>query len=428
MGGSFIRLKGDKGIWIIVILFALISILSVFSASSFLASEGGVAKTKIFLEQSRSVCFGFLALYVCYLIPLRWYRSLAFIVFGISVVMLVLLYIKPCRVEVNGAVRGLKVFGKTVQVFEIAKVGLILYLARALEFWEYDLGTFKDFYIKIALPVFAVCALVVPNSFSSALLFGGVAMLVLIFMDVKWKYILSMVAVVIAVAALYYGTYCALFKGRTMDEGSVAAKVFNRIPTVEKRVARFFSGEEETDFSQMSKEEQKEYIDENRQTINASVAISEGGIFGKGPGKSTQRYSLSMAFSDFIYAFIVEEYGLVGGLVVIALYVIFLFRCIRLCTRCKTIFSGALVVGISFLIITQAMLHILVNVGLMPVTGHTLPLISHGGTAYLVLSGAFGMILSVNKQLDKQDEELSKRVNLKNQQIGNYDEKSKDNY
>lgn len=428
MGGSFIRLKGDKGIWIIVILFALISILSVFSASSFLASEGGVAKTKIFLEQSRSVCFGFLVLYVCYLIPLRWYRSLAFIVFGISVVMLVLLYIKPCRVEVNGAVRGLKVFGKTVQVFEIAKVGLILYLARALEFWEYDLGTFKDFYIKIALPVFAVCALVVPNSFSSALLFGGVAMLVLIFMDVKWKYILSMVAVVIAVAALYYGTYCALFKGRTMDEGSVAAKVFNRIPTVEKRVARFFSGEEETDFSQMSKEEQKEYIDENRQTINASVAISEGGIFGKGPGKSTQRYSLSMAFSDFIYAFIVEEYGLVGGLVVIALYVIFLFRCIRLCTRCKTIFSGALVVGISFLIITQAMLHILVNVGLMPVTGHTLPLISHGGTAYLVLSGAFGMILSVNKQLDKQDEELSKRVNLKNQQIGNYDEKSKDNY
>lgn len=428
MGGSFIRLKGDKGIWIIVILFALISILSVFSASSFLASEGGVAKTKIFLEQSRSVCFGFLALYICYLIPLRWYRSLAFIVFGISVVMLVLLYIKPCRVEVNGAVRGLKVFGKTVQVFEIAKVGLILYLARALEFWEYDLGTFKDFYIKIALPVFAVCALVVPNSFSSALLFGGVAMLVLIFMDVKWKYILSMVAVVIAVAALYYGTYCALFKGRTMDEGSVAAKVFNRIPTVEKRVARFFNGEEGTDFSQMSKEEQKEYIDENRQTINASVAISEGGIFGKGPGKSTQRYSLSMAFSDFIYAFIVEEYGLVGGLVVIALYVIFLFRCIRLCTRCKTIFSGALVVGISFLIITQAMLHILVNVGLMPVTGHTLPLISHGGTAYLVLSGAFGMILSVNKQLDKQDEELSKRVNLKNQQIGNYDEKSKDNY
>lgn len=428
MGGSFIRLKGDKGIWIIVILFALISILSVFSASSFLASEGGVAKTKIFLEQSRSVCFGFLALYICYLIPLRWYRSLAFIVFGISVVMLVLLYIKPCRVEMNGAVRGLKVFGKTVQVFEIAKVGLILYLARALEFWEYDLDTFKDFYLKIALPIFAVCALVVPNSFSSALLFGGVAMLVLIFMDVKWKYILSMVAVVIAVAALYYGTYCALFKGRTMDEGSVAAKVFNRIPTVEKRVARFFSGEEETDFSQMSKEEQKEYIDENRQTINASVAISEGGIFGKGPGKSTQRYSLSMAFSDFIYAFIVEEYGLVGGLVVIALYVIFLFRCIRLCTRCKTIFSGALVVGISFLIITQAMLHILVNVGLMPVTGHTLPLISHGGTAYLVLSGAFGMILSVNKQLDKQDEELSKRVNLKNQQIGNYDEKSKDNY
>lgn len=422
------KLKGDTGIWIIVIFFALISIASVFSASSFLASEGGVAKTGIFLEQTRSVCFGFMALFLCYLIPLRWYRALAFVVFGASVIMLIMLFIKPFRVEMNGAVRGLKVFGKTVQVFEIAKVGLILYLARALERWENDLDTFKDFYLKIALPIFAVCLLVVPNSFSSALLFGGVSMMMLIFMDVKWKYILSMVGVVVVAAGLYYGTYCAIFKGRTMDEGGVAAKMFNRIPTVEKRVARFFSDEEEIDFESMTKEEQKAYIDANRQTINASVAISEGKIFGKGPGKSTQRYSLSMAFSDFIYAFIVEEYGLVGGIAVIVLYVTLLFRCIRLCTRCSTIFSGALVIGISFLIITQAMLHILVNVGLLPVTGHTLPLISHGGTAYLILSGAFGIILSVNKQLDKQDDEQRKRIELEKQQIGNYNEETKGNY
>ena len=133
------------------------------------------------------------------------------------------------------------------------------------------------------------------------------------------------------------------------------------------------------------------------------MAISEGGIFGKGPGKSTQRYSLSMAFSDFIYAFIVEEYGLLGGGFVILLYLIFLFRCIRLCQRCKATYSSVLIVGLAFLITTQAFLHILVNVRILPITGHTLPLISHGGTAYLVLSGAFGMILSVNKQLEKQD-------------------------
>ena len=144
--------------------------------------------------------------------------------------------------------------------------------------------------------------------------------------------------------------------------------------------------------------------DAKRQSMNARIAISQGGLIGKGPGKSTQRYSLSMAFSDFIFAFIVEEYGLLGGFVVILLYIIVLFRCIRMTRRCSTTFSEALILGLAWLIALQAMLHIFVNVGLLPVTGHTLPLISHGGTAYLVLSGAMGMILSVSRHLDKKEE------------------------
>ena len=201
---------------------------------------------------------------------------------------------------------------------------------------------------------------------------------------------------------LMFGIYHAFFAGRPERQKSAVGKVFNRFGTVENRLTAHFDNEEES-LEGLTKKEIDQLKDKDRQSENAKVAISEGGIFGKGPGKSTQRYSLSMAFSDFIYAFIVEEYGLVGGVVVILLYLIFLFRCIRLCGRCKATYSSVLIVGLSFLIATQAFLHILVNVRLFPITGHTLPLISHGGTAYLVLCGAFGMILSVNRQLDKQD-------------------------
>ena len=240
------------------------------------------------------------------------------------------------------------------------------------------------------------------NSFSSALLIGLISFLILFFMNVSIKNLGITVGILAAAVLLMFLTYHAFFAGRPQRLESGVGKIFNRFGTVENRLTAHFQKEEE-DLDNLSRSEQQELMDKDRQSENAKVAISEGGIFGKGPGKSTQRYSLSMAFSDFIYAFIVEEYGLLGGVFVILLYLIFLFRCIRLCQRCKATYSSVLIAGLSFLITTQAFLHILVNVRILPITGHTLPLISHGGTAYLVLSGAFGMILSVNKQLEKQD-------------------------
>ena len=184
-------------------------------------------------------------------------------------------------------------------------------------------------------------------------------------------------------------------------------KFFNRIGTAQSRILNFAGGHDNEDAASeaLSKEELEKIKDTKRQSENAKIAISQGGLIGKGPGKSTQRYSLSMAFSDFIFAFIVEEYGLLGGGFVILLYIIVLFRCIRMTRKCSTTFSEALILGLAWLIALQAMLHIFVNVGLLPVTGHTLPLISHGGTAYLVLSGAMGMILSVSRHLEKKEEQ-----------------------
>ena len=399
---EFWKLKGDRVIWIIVVLFAMFSIAAVFSSSSFLASSRGISKVAIFAEQTKSVLMGFLALFICYLIPLRFYRTFSFVLYGASVLMLLMLFVPGLRAEINGAVRGIKIGGHTFQVFEFAKIGVILYLARALERWGDDLADFKQFALKILLPVGAVCLLIMQNSFSSALLIALITFLILFFMNVSFKNLMITVGIVAAAVLLMFLTYHAFYAGRPERLETSVGKLFNRFGTVEGRLTAHFDKEEEN-LEGLSQREIQQLKDKDRQSENAKVAISEGGIFGKGPGKSTQRYSLSMAFSDFIYAFIVEEYGLIGGVVVILLYLIFLFRCIRLCQRCKATYSSVLIVGLSFLIATQAFLHILVNVRLFPITGHTLPLISHGGTAYLVLSGAFGMILSVNRQLDKQD-------------------------
>ena len=399
---EFWKLKGDRVIWIIVVLFAMFSIAAVFSSSSFLASSRGISKVAIFAEQTKSVLMGFLALFICYLIPLRFYRTFSFVLYGVSVLMLLMLFVPGLRAEINGAVRGIKIAGHTFQVFEFAKIGVILYLARALERWGDDLADFKQFALKILLPVGAVCLLIMQNSFSSALLIALITFLILFFMNVSFKNLMITVGIVAAAVLLLFLTYHAFYAGRPERLETSVGKLFNRFGTVEGRLTAHFDKEEEN-LEGLSQREIQQLKDKDRQSENAKVAISEGGIFGKGPGKSTQRYSLSMAFSDFIYAFIVEEYGLIGGILVILLYLIFLFRCIRLCQRCKATYSSVLIVGLSFLIATQAFLHILVNVRLFPITGHTLPLISHGGTAYLVLSGAFGMILSVNRQLDKQD-------------------------
>lgn len=399
------KLKGDLVIWMLVVFFAMVSILAVFSSSTYRANAMGVEKTVIFFEQIKFVILGFITLFVAYLIPMRWYRGLSFIFFGISVAMLVMTFIPSFQVKMNGAIRGIKIFGVTFQVFEFAKVGLILYLAKAIEYWQDSLDTFKDFALKLLLPVGFVCLLVMANSFSSAILFGLISLLLMWFMGVKLRFLLITIGAVAATVVLMFGVYNAFYAGKPAkperQQGAVE-KIFNRVGTVQHRFESFFDGSKEEDESELTPEQVQARKDYNRQSENAKVAISQGGLFGKGPGKSTQRFSLSMAFSDFIYAFIVEEYGLFGGIVVLMLYTIFLFRCIRIANKCETPFAEALVIGLAFLIGIQAMLHIFVNVRLIPITGHTLPLISHGGTAFMVLSGAFGIILSVSKQLDKQ--------------------------
>ena len=393
-------------IWFIVAIFAMISIIAVFSVGSFLTKNNPeiMSKTSIYLEQLGSVALGFAAMFICYAFNYNFYRKIAPYVFGISVLMLVMLFVPGLQDKRNGAVRGLKLLGHTLQVFEFVKVGLIVFLSWALEKYTREISTLKGYFLKLLVWVLGVCAIIMVNSFSSALLLGVVSMMVFYFMDVKFKYLAITAAGAVALIVLVFGIYHAAL---AISPKAAEAKIFNRIKTAENRVKNFVSNDKDStaDLTKLTREQLEQIDRDQRQSESAKIAIKEGGILGKGVGNGTARYSLSMAFSDFIYAAIVEETGLVGGVFIILLYLIFLFRCISLSFKCPDAFSQALVLGLAFLITTQAFLHILVNVRLIPITGHTLPLISHGGTAYLVLSAAVGIILSVSRSVSKLEEE-----------------------
>ncbi len=405
-GSILSRLSGDKVIWIVVFLLSLISIALIYSSSSSLAYKEKTTNFAFLIKQIQFVAMGLIFLYICYRIPLGIYRSLAKYGLLLSIVLLVLTPI--IGVEINGAKRWLDIGFTTIQPAEIAKIAIVLYLARALEVSKLD--TFKEFFIKIITPIGVTCILILIGSVSAALFVGIISLLMLIIAGVKWNYIFK--AGGIAMCALLVIILLHL----------AGLKLFSRLDTALSRLVRFGAETEVT--AEMTPEEKQKEADKTYQADMAKVAISSVGILGKGPGKSTQRYFLPHPYSDYIYTIIIEEYGLAGGVFVLMLYLWFLFRCVILAKNCTKVFSALTVAGLGLLITVQASLHILVNVGYLPVTGHTLPLLSLGGTSLVILSGAFGIILSVSRTIDtssqKKKEQLVQKTeeNIEHEIIG----------
>lgn len=386
-------IKGDKVVWIIVFLLSMFSLAAVYSASSYRAMHSDVNKIVIFLNQLVFVLAGWAALLVCYFIHPKYYRKFSFLVYGISIVLLLLLFVDPLTARQNGAIRGLKLPGFTFQVFEVAKAAIIIYLARAMEIFE--IKKFKDYLLKLLLPIALTCVLLLRGSFSSAVFTAMICLVILWINKINWRYLALTIAGGIAVLGICYGLY-------KLTENN-EHPLFERFETAESRIDSFLHPADEEVAIKMTEEEKQAAIDAERQSENAKIAIHEGGIIGKGPGKSTQRYTLSMAFSDFIYAFIIEEYGSIVGIFVMFLYIWLFARCARLAAKCKTTFAGTTVFGLGLLTTFQALMHIYVNIRMIPITGHTLPLVSHGGTAFIVFSGIFGVILSVSKSIQEID-------------------------
>lgn len=382
MGETFInRLKGDKVIWVIVIALSLISIAAVYSSSSSLAFREEKSTFFYLMKQLRFVVLGLTALYICSRIPLGWYRLISY--FGLIVSIGLLAATMIMGSKINDAERWITILGISFQPSEIAKITTMLYLAKVLE--DHKFETFKEFAIWVVAPLGIVLLLILNGSASTALVLGGLAFLVLLVAGIKASHLLKSVGiaggliVIVLIAHFIFGA-------------------FPRIATMVSRIKNF-TNEKQIE-EHLTPQEKQRILDKTFQADMAKIAIASSDGIGKGPGKSTQRYVLPHPYSDFIYSIIVEEWGLAGGVAILMLYLWFLYRCIAIARGCTKIFSAITVIGLGLLITSQAMLHILVNVSILPVTGHTLPLISLGGTSLIIMSSAFGIILAVSRSVE----------------------------
>ena len=374
--------KGDRAIWGLVALFIFYSLLAVYSSSVGVAFMKHGGNTTYFLKsQLITLIFSLGLIVIVHYLPYRIYFSMAGLILIGSVGLLVLTFVIGSRV--NEAMRSIPIPGLgRLQTSDVAKVALVLYLARSLAKYQKDLNNFLLVTKYFIVPVGIVCALIMPENLSTAVLVFGMSMIIMFIGRVPVKFIMAYIGIGVAGVLLFAMLLTVIKKDN------------NRVQVWKNRIEHFFSskGDEDGDY----------------QSNQAKIAISTGGLFGKAPGRSTQRNMLPQSNSDFIFAIIIEEYGLLfGAIPLILAYMILLFRGITIAKKCETAFPAFLVLGLIVMIVFQAMINMMVAVGLFPVTGQTLPMVSWGRTSVLVMSFSIGAILSVSRVVNariKKDE------------------------
>ena len=369
-----INLEGDKVIWAIVLALSIFSILVVYSTAGW----------KFLFSHLIKLSIGLFFLYQVHKIKFKYFAKIGVLGFVVSIILLILVFIMG--VTVNGASRWLSIAGFQFQPSDIAKLSILLFMARQLSKYRNEIKDFTKLFLYVLAPLIVICALILPNNFStSALIFlNG---LVLMYVGrVKIKYIASIIGIGFIGALLIYGF------AKTYPQST--NKIMPRSTTWVNRIDSYISTEK------------KQELDQDYQQQQALVAIYNGGFSGVGPGKSTQRNILPYSSSDFIFAIMVEEYGfIIGAVMPILFYLILFYRALRVAIKITSVFGGLLCVGLMFSLVFQAFINMLVSVGFLPVTGQTLPLISMGGTSILFTCITVGIILSVsNDTSDRQYE------------------------
>lgn len=388
-GNLLNRTKGDKVIWAIVILLTMISVLVVYSSVGSLAYRMNKSTESYLFRQVGYICLGVLIIYFAHRVNYTIYSRVSSILFIISVPLL--LYTLKYGSHINDASRWIRlpVINLTFQTSDLAKLALFMYMSRLLSRRQNVIKDFKKGFLPLIIPVAIICVLIAPANLSTALLIGGIALLLMFIGRVSMKHIMLVVGLafiplvfLVTVASHYYN------KEDHVSKDLPAVLSFGRVPTWISRVQNFMYADKE---------------DASYQVQQAKIAIATGGLFGKGPGKSEERNFLPHPYSDFIYAIIIEEYGLVGGTVILLIYLLFLFRSIRLFRRCPYAFGAFLAVALSFTLVIQALVNMAVNVNLFPTTGVTLPLVSMGGSSLLFTCFSIGIILSVARNVEQAE-------------------------
>lgn len=367
--------KGDRTIWLIVILLSIVSILAVYSSTGTLAYKYQSGNTEYYLfKHGIIMILGFALMYMGHFVKYTFYARIANLGIIIAIPLLLMTLLMGSNINEASRWLTLPIIGLSFQTSDFAKVALILYVARALSKRQDNIKDFKSAFVPIIVPVGLVCGLILPANFSTSAVLFTTCVILMFIGRISVKYIASMIGIAITAFALFLLI-------------SKAAGYDGRISTWKARVENFFSGDAEA----------------NYQVEQAKIAVATGGVLGKGPGNSSQRNFLPHPYSDFIFAIIIEEYGLFGGTFVVFLYMLLFYRALQIVKRTERAFAALITIGCAFSLVFQALINMAVAVNIFPVTGQPLPMLSMGGTSIWFTSAAIGIILSVSSEIDKSE-------------------------
>jgi cell division protein FtsW len=375
------NIKGDRYIWAIVLVLSLFSLLAVYSSTGTLAYKYRAGNTEYYLMKQILIIGGGLGLmYFTHLINYKYFSRISQILYYLSVVLLIITLF--FGTDINEAKRWITLPGVnlTFQTSDLAKFALIMYLARMLSKKQDMVRSFTEGFWPTIFPVVVICGLIAPEDLSSALVLFSTSVLIMFVGRIHLAYIGGLVGI----SLLCVGMFVTLLF--TLPEESMPG----RMTTWKARIEAF---------ANLNGEQEEPY-----QLVQSKIAIAKGGFFPNGPGNSTQRNFLPHPYSDFIYAIIIEEYGFFGGVFIVFLYLAFLVRSAFIVRKAPKAFGALLAFGLALSLTIQAMINMSVAVGLVPVTGLTLPLVSMGGSSTIFVSLAFGIVLSVSRDAEQLEE------------------------
>jgi cell division protein FtsW len=374
MSGLFKYLKGDRVIWAVILFLSLVSLLAVYSSTGTLAyrNQGGNTAYYI-LKHSSIMVMGLAIIFITHMVPYKFYSRLSQLFLYASIILLALTLI--IGTTLNEASRWLTLpgLGLTIQPSDFAKLSLIMYMARLLS--RNQNNRMKESFTGLLVPVIIVCLLIMPANLSTSLILFATCIILMFIGRVRASYLFGLV-----ITGVFSITLFITITLYSQSEG--------RLGTWRSRIESFTSSSGE----------------DNYQVEQSKIAIATGGLVGKGPGNSSQRNFLPYPYSDFIYAIIVEEYGVLGGIIVLSFYLWLLYRAVLIVRRSNRTFPAFLAIGLTLSIVIQAMINMAVVVNILPVTGQTLPLVSMGGSSLVFTSVALGIILSVSSGIQKLPE------------------------
>ncbi len=407
MGDNLVRkTKGDKVIWAIVIILTLASLLLVYSSTGSLAYRMSKSTESYLFKQFAFIMLGLLIIYFAHRINYTIYSRVALVLFLVSIPLL--LYTLLFGVQLNAGSRWIKlpVINMTFQTSDLAKLALFMYLSRLLSRKQAVIKDFKKGFLPIIIPVGIICLLIAPANLSTALLIGGTSILLMFIGRVRTRHIMMTIGVAMIPVVLLLILAVSTYDKEAHEPKKLPAFLASgRVPTWISRIQTFL-------YSNKNDDSEKLY-----QINQAKIAIANGGWLGKGPGNSEQRNFLPHSYSDFIYAIIIEEYGLIGAAFMLFIYLLFLYRCIMLYRKCPFAFGAFLALALSFMLVIQAIANMGVNVNLFPNTGVTLPLVSMGGSSFLFTCLSIGIILSVARNVEQLEGAAALREKPENNQV-----------